>query len=123
MRGEAAGADASGPAGAAARAMRLSPALVAWLIAGYAFLYLPIAFLVLFSFNDSRLVTVWTGFSTRWYGTLLRNGPLIEAALLSLRIAAVSATLATAIGTASGYALARFGRFRTCTLFEGALAA
>ena len=97
--------------------------MVAWLIAVYAFLYAPIAFLVAFSFNDSRLVTQWVGFSTRWYTALWRDTQLIEAALLSLRIAAVSATLATVIGTVAGYALARYGRFRGRGLFEAMLAA
>ncbi|MGE0225225.1 MAG: ABC transporter permease subunit [Acetobacteraceae bacterium] len=103
--------------------MRRSLPLTAWLILAYAFLYAPIAFLVVFSFNDSRLVTAWTGFSTRWYETLWRNDALWTAAFLSLRVAAVSATLATIIGTAAGYALARFGRFRLRLLFEGGIAA
>ncbi len=103
--------------------MRRSLPLTAWLIVAYAFLYAPIAFLVVFSFNDSRLVTSWTGFSTRWYTSLASNDALLEAALLSLRIAAVSATIATVIGAAAGYALARFGRFRARLLFEGTIAA
>ncbi len=103
--------------------MRRSLLLTAWLILAYAFLYAPIAFLVVFSFNDSRLITSWTGFSTRWYAALAANDALLEAALLSLRIAAVSATIATVIGSAAGYALARFGRFRARLLFEGAIAA
>ncbi len=97
--------------------------MVAWLIAIYAFLYAPIAFLIALSFNDSRMVTSWAGFSTRWYIALWHDPALIEAALLSLRIAAVSATLATIVGTAAGYALARFGRFRGRALFETMLAA
>lgn len=97
--------------------------MVAWLIAVYAFLYAPIAFLVAFSFNDSRLVTQWAGFSTRWYTALWHDTQLIEAALLSLRIAAISATMATVIGTAAGYALARSGRFRGRGIFEAMLAA
>ena len=97
--------------------------MVGWLIAIYAFLYAPIAFLIALSFNDSRMVTSWAGFSTRWYVALWHDPALIEAALLSLRIAAVSATLATIVGTAAGYALARFGRFRGRGLFEAMLAA
>ena len=85
--------------------------LTAWLIACYAFLYAPIGFLVALSFNDSRLVTAWAGFSPRWYAILWHDQALIHAALLSLRIAAVSASLALIIGTLAGYALARFGRF------------
>lgn len=90
---------------------------------GYAFLYLPIALLVLLSFNDSRLVTVWTGFSLRWYAALWRNQALMEAAWLSIRIAAVAATGATVIGMAAGFALARFGAFRGRGLFGAMVAA
>jgi putrescine transport system permease protein len=97
--------------------------LLAWLIAGYAFLYAPIVFLVVLSFNASRLVTAWAGFSLRWYGTLARDSQLIDAALLSLRIAAASATLALLVGTAAGTALARFGRFRGRAAFAAAVAA
>ncbi len=97
--------------------------MVAWLLAVYAFLYAPIAFLIVLSFNDSRMVTSWAGFSTRWYVALWNDPILIDAALLSLRIAAASATLATIVGTAAGFALARFGRFRGRGLFETLLAA
>ncbi len=97
--------------------------LIAWLMICYAFLYAPIAFLIVFSFNASRMVTAWSGFSGRWYGTLLHDRQLIDAALLSLRIAAVSATLALVIGTLAGFALARFGRFRAHAAFEAAVTA
>ncbi len=97
--------------------------LLSWLIAGYVFLYVPIALLVAFSFNESRLLTAWSGFSWRWYGMLWRDVPLRDAALLSLRIAVLSATVATLIGTAAGYALARFGAFRGRGAFAAALAA
>jgi putrescine transport system permease protein len=97
--------------------------LLAWLIACYAFLYAPIAFLVVLSFNESRLVTAWDGFSLRWYAVLWRDQALVDAALLSLRIAATSATLALVVGTLAGYALARFGRFRARGLFAAALTA
>jgi len=97
--------------------------LMVWLIVCYAFLYAPIAFLVTFSFNASRLVTGWSGFSVRWYAALVRDGPLVDAALLSLRIAALSATLALIVGTLAGYALARFGRFRQRALFSAAVTA
>ncbi|WP_029007471.1 ABC transporter permease subunit [Azospirillum halopraeferens] len=90
---------------------------------GYAFLYVPIGLLILYSFNDSRLVTVWGGFSTRWYGELMRNDQLIDAALLSLRIAASSATFAVVLGTMAGLAMVRFGRFRGRTLFGGMITA
>ena len=97
--------------------------LIAWLIACYAFLYAPIAFLIIFSFNDSLLVTAWSGFSTRWYVTLWHDQSLIDATFLSLKIAAVSATIACVVGATAGFALARFGRFRGRGLFEAALLA
>ena len=86
---------------------------------GFAFLYLPIVLLVIFSFNASRLVTVWGGFSTQWYGELLRDEQLLAAAWVTLRVALLSATVATVLGTAAAFALARFGRFRGRTLFSG----
>jgi putrescine transport system permease protein len=95
--------------------------LILWLLGCYAFLYLPIAFLIGFSFNDSRSVTAWSGFSWRWYGVLFHDRTMIEAALLSLRIAAVSAFIALVVGTAAGLALARFGRFRGRLAFEAAV--
>ncbi|AMJ59214.1 ABC transporter permease [Bosea sp. PAMC 26642] len=98
---------------------RLGPGLVLALAAGLAFLYLPIVALVAYSFNASRLVTVWGGFSTRWYGALLGNQPLLDAAWLSLRLATVSATLATVLGTLAALALARHRRFAGRALFSG----
>jgi len=92
--------------------MRRGRFLTVALLAGYAFLYVPVLLLVATSFNPSRLTTVLTGFSLRWYVALWENEKLIEAAGLSLRIAALSATGATVLGTLAGYALARFGRFR-----------
>jgi len=86
---------------------------------GYAFLYIPLISVIVYSFNDSSLATVWGGFSTRWYGELFRNEQVLDAAFLSLRIAALSATLATILGTMAGLILARFGRFRGRTLFSG----
>ena len=86
---------------------------------GYAFLYIPLASVVFYSFNDSRLATVWGGFSTRWYGELFRNDQILESLYLSLRVAATSATLATILGTMAGLILVRFGRFRGRTLFSG----
>lgn len=97
----------------------LSPMLVTVLVAGFAFLYLPILLLVIYSFNASRLVTVWGGFSTQWYGALLNNGPLLEAAWVTARIAFVSATVATVLGTMAAVALVRGGRFRGRSLFSG----
>ena len=71
---------------------RLGPGLILALIVGFAFLYLPILTLIAYSFNASRLVTVWGGFSTHWYGALMQNGPLLDAAWLSIRLGFVSAT-------------------------------
>lgn len=102
---------------------RLGPGLLAWTIGCYAFLYVPIGFLIAFSFNSTRLVTHWTGFSTHWYSVLWHDRPLVDAALLSLRIAVVSASIACVIGGLAGYAMARFGRFRGRGLFEVGLAA
>jgi putrescine transport system permease protein len=93
------------------------------LLGGYAFLYAPIVLLVLTSFNDSRLTTVWTGFSLRWFAALAQDDALVDAALLSLRIAALAATIATVVGGLAGVALARLGRFRGRALFAGLLAA
>jgi putrescine transport system permease protein len=90
---------------------------------GYAFLYAPIVLMIVLSFNESRLVTVWTGFSLRWYAELLGNEALLRAAWLSLRIAVVSATAATVLGTLAGLVLVRFGRFGGRWLFAGMIAA
>ena len=87
------------------------------LVFGYAFLYLPIALVVIYSFNDSRLVTVWAGFSTRWWRALFENEQILHAAWLSLRVALVSATVASLLGLAAGYVLARVPRFFGRTLF------
>ena len=94
--------------------------LLSALAFGYAFLYLPILSLIVYSFNDSRLVTVWGGFSTKWYAELLANEQMLEAAWLSLRIAAINATLAVLLGTLAGLALTRFGRFRGRTAVSAA---
>ncbi|MFC0283472.1 ABC transporter permease [Camelimonas abortus] len=99
------------------RSRRLSDMLA--LGAGLAFLYAPIVILVLWSFNSSRLVTVWGGFSLRWYAALFRNGPLMEAAWTSIRIAFVSATLATILGAMAALTLVRRGPFLGRTLFTG----
>jgi len=90
---------------------RRSVALLSALAFGYAFLYLPIVILIVYSFNDSRLVTVWSHASLRWYAALLENEQMLQAAWLSLRIAAVSATLSTALGTAVAFALQRLKPF------------
>jgi len=87
---------------------------------GFAFLYLPIVLLVVYSFNSSRLATVWAGFSTRWYGELLRDRQMLEAAWVSLRIAFWTATAATVVGTLAAMVMTRFRRFPGKTVF-GAL--
>ena len=89
------------------------------LLLGFAFLYIPIGSLIVYSFNKSRLVTVWGGFSTKWYGALLQNEQILGAAWLSLKVAAISATLAVALGTLAGMVLARFGPFKGRTLLSG----
>ena len=86
---------------------------------GLAFLYVPIAILVIYSFNASRLVTVWGGWSIRWYVELLADGAILQAAGVSLRLAALSASIATVLGTLAAIALTRAGRFRGRTLFTG----
>jgi putrescine transport system permease protein len=86
-----------------------------------AFLYLPIVILVIYSFNASRLVTVWGGWSLRWYSEFFNDRAMIEAALMSFRVAATSATLATLLGTLAAVALSRGERFKGRTLFSGML--
>lgn len=97
---------------------RRSTALRAGVLAfGFGFLYLPIAVLVAYSFNGSRLVTIWAGFSTRWYGELLVDDKFRAAALTSLEIAVMAASLALLLGTCAGLAMNRFTRFRGRLLF------
>src|SRR6201997_2575227 len=84
---------------------------------GLAFLYLPIAILVVYSFNASRLVTVWGGWSTRWYAELAGDTAILDAALISLRIAIVAASAATLLGMLAALALVRLGRFRGRLMF------
>ncbi|MGF7158953.1 putrescine transport system permease protein [Rhodoligotrophos appendicifer] len=97
--------------------------LMTALILGFAFLYIPIFSLIFYSFNAARLATVWGGFSTKWYFELFKNEQIIDAAILSLQIATVSATVATVFGTMAGIVLTRFGRFRGRTLFTGMITA
>jgi putrescine transport system permease protein len=96
---------------------RLSPFLIVMLVVGYVFLYAPIASVVVYSFNASRLVTVWAGFSTRWYVELLHNEAIGRAALISLEIALIAASGALVLGTLAGFALQRYRRFRSRALF------
>ena len=89
------------------------------LILGFAFLYIPIIILIVFSFNESKLVTVWGGFSTKWYSELMSNQGIKDAAWVTLKVAFTSSTIATFLGTIAGLVMAKFGRFRGRTLFSG----
>ena len=102
---------------------QLSTFLFTTLAFGYAFLYLPIVILMVYSFNDSRIQSVWNGFSLRWYASLLDNAQVIDAALLSLQIALISATIATVLGTLAGLSMTHMGRFKGRLLFTGLIAA
>jgi putrescine transport system permease protein len=102
-------------------AKRLSPFNIVSLALGLAFLYLPIVILVIYSFNASRLVTVWGGWSLRWYAEFFHDRAMLEAALMSFRVAAVSATIATLLGTLAAVALSRGEQFEGRTLFSGML--
>lgn len=86
---------------------------------GFVFLYAPIISLIIYSFNESKLVTVWSGWSVKWYVALFENEQIINAALLSFKIAAISATLAVVLGTMAGFVLSRMGRFRGKTILSG----
>ena len=86
---------------------------------GFAFLYLPMVILIIYSFNESKLVTVWAGFSTKWYGELFRNEAFLNAAWVTVKVAVLSSTIATVLGTMAAYVLVRAGRFKGRTLFSG----
>ena len=105
----------------ARRPTRLSRFNIASLALGLAFLYLPILILVIYSFNDSRLVTVWGGWSLRWYREFFNDSAMIEAAWMSLRVAATAATIATLLGTLAAVALSRGESFGGRMLFSGML--
>ena len=92
-----------------------------WLSAVYAFFYLPLAFLVVFSFNSTRQDSVFTGFSMRWYQALLNDSRLVDGFFLSFHVALLSATLATVLATLAAFALVRFGQFKGRTLFNAML--
>lgn len=97
--------------------------LLSVLCFGLAFFYVPILSMIFFSFNKSRLATVWGGFSTQWYGKLFSNKQILDAALLSVEIAVLSATFATILGTFAGIALARFRKFPGRAAFSGLVTA
>ena len=104
--------------------MRRRPVfLISMLAFGFAFFYIPILSMIVYSFNGARLATVWGGFSTRWYESLWTNRQVWAAMVLSVKIAFVSATGATILGTMAGIALARFRRFRGRTVFSGMVTA
>ncbi len=86
---------------------------------GFLFLYVPILILIIYSFNESKLVAVWGGFSTKWYGELFRDDRFIDAAIVTFKVAIVSSTFATVLGTMAAYILVRRGKFYGRTLFSG----
>ncbi|MEY3782074.1 MAG: hypothetical protein RIS97_252 [Pseudomonadota bacterium] len=90
-----------------------------WLFTVFTFLYAPLLFLVVFSFNSTRQDTVFTGFSTRWYAALANDPRLVDGFFLSLKVALISASLATVLATLAAYALVRLGKFRGRTFFSG----
>ncbi|MEL6217418.1 MAG: ABC transporter permease subunit [Pseudomonadota bacterium] len=101
--------------------MRRGPSLslTVMMAFGFAFLYLPIVILIIYSFNESKLVTVWGGWSLKWYGELFRNEGLLDAAQISILVAITSSTLAACLGVMAGITLARVPRFFGRTLFSG----
>ena len=98
---------------------RISSFNLVSLTLGFAFLYTPMLILMIYSFNASKLVTVWAGFSPRWYGALWNDQAMLDAAWVSLRVAVFSSTLATILGTMAAYVLVRSGRFLGRTVFSG----
>jgi putrescine transport system permease protein len=103
--------------------IKRSPFLFSALLLGYAFLYGPIISLIVYSFNESRLVTVWAGFSTKWYGELLHNDQILSAAWLSIKIAAMNASVATVLGTLAAIVLIRFKRTKMRSALDTLVAA
>jgi len=102
---------------------RFSAFNLASLVIGFTFLYMPIVLLVIYSFNESKLVTVWAGFSTKWYSALLHDQAILDAAWVTIRVALLSASVATVLGTLAAIALVRRGRFFGRTLFTGMIVA
>jgi len=101
----------------------LSPLLKTMLIVGFVFLYAPILSLIVYSFNESKLVTVWSGFSFKWYGELFRDSGIMKAAWVSLRIAFYTAWASVVLATIAAMVMTRFRRFRGKTLFGGLITA
>jgi putrescine transport system permease protein len=99
--------------------MRAGTLLLVFCVLGFVFLYAPILSLVIFSFNESQLVTVWGGFSTKWYRELFRDPQILGSAWISVQVAFLSATIAVMLGTLAAYVLMRFGRFRSRALLTG----
>jgi len=95
------------------------PNVFLWLV--FLFLYLPLLVVIVYSFNDSKLTNIWSGFSLRWYGALTTDDELMSAAWFSLKIAIATAFSAVVLGTWAAMVLARYGRFRGFTLFMGML--
>jgi len=94
-----------------------------WLSAVYLFLYIPLFFLMLFSFNSSRQDSVFTGFSTRWYTALMNDSRLVSGFFLSLKVAVITGTLSVILGTFAAFVLVRYSRFRGRSLFSGLVSA
>ena len=101
----------------------LSPLLKTMLVVGFVFLYAPMLSLIIYSFNESKLVTVWSGFSVKWYGELIRDQSIIDAAWVSIRIAFFTATMSVILGTIAAMILTRFRKFPGKTLFGGLITA
>lgn len=101
----------------------LSPMLKTALVLGYVFLYAPILSLIVYSFNESKLVTVWAGFSLKWYGELFQDEGIMEAAWVSIRIAFYTATTSVVLATIAAMVMTRFRPFRGKTLFGGLITA
>ena len=98
---------------------RMTSFNVVSLTLGFAFLYIPMLILIIYSFNESKLVTVWAGFSTKWYGELMQNEAFLDAAWVTLKVGFFSSTIATVLGTMAAFVLVRSGRFLGRTLFSG----
>lgn len=96
---------------------------LSWLLGGYLFLYLPIFTLIVFSFNDSKMVTLWGGFTLKWYGEIVKDREIVEGFWLSIRVALMTATASVALGTLAAFAMVRYRRFRGRTVFSGMISA